>query len=90
MITRKGIIRRWWLILDWGLPGALTADDIYYSENETVAQALQRLENRVSELESDLEEHELKTITHGTESDIVGKDDEQTLTNKTISGGEAE
>src|SRR5690625_1203891 len=34
-----------------------------------------------------LEDHIKQTAAHGTESDIVGESDDQTLTNKTLDGG---
>jgi len=38
-------------------------------------------------LKNQFEDHIKQTAAHGTESDIVGESDEQTLTNKTLDGG---
>lgn len=52
----------------------------------TVQGALDELNQDIIGFSGDLETHTEATVAHGTTSDIVGKDDAQTLTNKTISG----
>ena len=55
-------------------------------EATDVQTALNELQDDIVGFAGDLEDHTEATIAHGTTSDIVGKDDSQVLTNKTISG----
>lgn len=53
---------------------------------DEVEDRLETTEGDISGLDNDLDNHILDTTTHGVTTDIVGKDDNQILTNKTISG----
>lgn len=54
----------------------------------TVQAALNELNQDIIGLSGDFDTHTEATVAHGTTSDVVGKDDSQTLTNKTISGSD--
>ncbi|HLD91108.1 MAG TPA: hypothetical protein VI911_08865 [Patescibacteria group bacterium] len=68
-----------------------TIDEFTYSNSSNVQDVLDDLDAAIATVSgntgtvaSDLNNHILDTTTHGTTSDIVGKDDNQTLTNKTM------